>query len=145
MTPELEARITEARAIAVDKFGMDPGDVRFIVAPAHIMYATAAHGLPGMWSHWSDGKEYWIYKAQHDAGAMRIYEMVVNTEPRLALLLDSNPDITNVMVAAHVQGWVDDAVDVRLPGGTLRIEWSGEGNVTLTGPAQQVFESEWTR
>lgn len=50
-----------------------------------------------------------------------------------------------VMVAAHVQGWVDDAVDVRLPGGTLRIEWSGEGNVTLTGPAQQVFESEWTR
>lgn len=50
-----------------------------------------------------------------------------------------------VMVAAHVQGLVDDAVDVRLPGGTLRIEWPGEGAVTLTGPAQKVFESEWTR
>lgn len=104
MTPELEARIKEARSIAVDQFNMDPGDVRFIVAPSHIMYATAAHGLPGMWSHWSDGREYWIYKAQHDAGVMTIYEMVVNTEPRLALLLDSNTDITNVMVAAHVFG-----------------------------------------
>ena len=104
MTPELEARVTEARNIAIEKFNLDPGDVRFIMAPPHIMYATAAHGLPGMWSHWSDGREYWIYKAQHDAGAMRIYEMVVNTQPRLALLLDANPDITNVMVAAHVFG-----------------------------------------
>ncbi|MGE3962280.1 MAG: diaminopimelate epimerase [Dehalococcoidia bacterium] len=50
-----------------------------------------------------------------------------------------------VMVAAHVQGLVDDGVDVRLPGGTLRIEWPGQGAVTLTGPAEKVFESEWTR
>ena len=49
-----------------------------------------------------------------------------------------------VMVAAHVQGLVDDAVDVRLPGGTLRIEWPGNGNVNLTGPAVKVFESEWS-
>jgi diaminopimelate epimerase len=50
-----------------------------------------------------------------------------------------------VMVAAHVQGLVDDAVDVRLPGGTLRIEWPGDGAVTLTGPAEKVFEAEWNR
>ena len=50
-----------------------------------------------------------------------------------------------VMVAAHVQGLVDDAVHVRLPGGSLTIEWSGDGPVTLTGPAVKVFESEWTR
>ena len=49
-----------------------------------------------------------------------------------------------VMVAAHVQGLVEDAVDVRLPGGTLRIEWLGNGNVNLTGPAVKVFESEWS-
>lgn len=48
-----------------------------------------------------------------------------------------------VMVAAHVQGLVDDAVDVRLPGGTLHIEWPGQGRVNLTGPAERVFESEW--
>jgi diaminopimelate epimerase len=48
-----------------------------------------------------------------------------------------------VMVAAHVQGQVDDRVDVRLPGGTLTIEWPGQGPVHLTGPAEYVFESEW--
>lgn len=48
-----------------------------------------------------------------------------------------------VMVAAHVRGLVDDAVDVRLPGGTLHIEWPGQGRVNLTGPAVKVFESEW--
>lgn len=55
MTPELEARIKEARAIAEDKFALSPGDVRFITAPAHIIYATAAHGLPGMWRSYSFG------------------------------------------------------------------------------------------
>ncbi|MEX1022874.1 MAG: diaminopimelate epimerase [Dehalococcoidia bacterium] len=49
-----------------------------------------------------------------------------------------------VMAAAHVQGLVDDLVDVRLPGGTLRIEWDGRGQMLLTGPAEYVFESEWT-
>jgi diaminopimelate epimerase len=50
-----------------------------------------------------------------------------------------------VMVAAHLLGQVDHSVDVRLPGGVLRIDWPGEGEVVLTGPAAKVFESEWTR
>lgn len=83
---------------------MEPGDVRFIMAPASVIYATASNGLPGMWSHWSSGREYWLEKQSHDAGMSRIYEMVVNTRPYLALLHDANPDITNVMVAAHVYG-----------------------------------------
>ena len=48
-----------------------------------------------------------------------------------------------VVVAAHIRGEVDDQVDVRLPGGTLNIEWPGEGPVTLTGPVTQVFKAEW--
>jgi diaminopimelate epimerase len=47
------------------------------------------------------------------------------------------------VVAAHIRGEVDDAVEVRLPGGTLHIEWTGEGPVTLTGPVTQVFKAEW--
>jgi diaminopimelate epimerase len=47
------------------------------------------------------------------------------------------------VVVAHIRGEVDDRVDVRLPGGTLNIEWAGEGPVTLTGPATQVFKAEW--
>ena len=47
------------------------------------------------------------------------------------------------VVAARLQGKVDDAVDVWLPGGTLRIEWDGAGEVYLTGPAARVFASTW--
>jgi diaminopimelate epimerase len=48
-----------------------------------------------------------------------------------------------VVVAARELGRVGDVVDVRLPGGTLHIEWPGEGAVVLSGPVVKVFESEW--
>ncbi len=48
-----------------------------------------------------------------------------------------------VMVAARLQGLVDDVVDITLPGGTLTLEWDGKGIVYLTGPAVAVFNGEW--
>jgi diaminopimelate epimerase len=48
-----------------------------------------------------------------------------------------------VMVAARLQGMVDDTVDITLPGGTLTLAWDGEGEVFMTGPAVRVFEGEW--
>ena len=47
------------------------------------------------------------------------------------------------MVMAHVKGLVDDRVDIRQPGGLLIVEWDGEGDVDLTGPAEFVFDGEW--
>lgn len=41
------------------------------------------------------------------------------------------------------RGKLDAAVDVRLPGGSLQIQWEGEGKpVWMRGPAQFVFEGE---
>jgi diaminopimelate epimerase len=48
-----------------------------------------------------------------------------------------------IAVASRLQGLVDDRVDVTLPGGTLTIEWDGEGEVFLEGPAEEVFTGEW--
>jgi len=48
-----------------------------------------------------------------------------------------------VAVAAHLHDLVEDEVDVRLPGGTLHLEWGGEGEVFLSGPAETVFRGEW--
>ena len=48
-----------------------------------------------------------------------------------------------VIVAARLQGMVDDTVDITLPGGTLTLEWDGTGEVFMTGPAVTVFEGEW--
>ena len=104
MTPELEARIVEAEHIARDNLRMDPGEIRFVAVPASVLYDAASTGLPGHWAHWSSGREYWQMKQGHDAGMSRIYEMVVNTRPYLALLHEGNSDINNVAVAAHVMG-----------------------------------------
>lgn len=48
-----------------------------------------------------------------------------------------------VVVAARLHGRVDDAVEVRVPGGPLQLEWDGAGDVYLEGPATKVFESTW--
>ena len=47
------------------------------------------------------------------------------------------------MVAAHLHHMIEDKVEVRLPGGSLTVEWDGRGEVYLTGPAEYVFEGSW--
>ena len=48
-----------------------------------------------------------------------------------------------IAVAARLHGYVDDKVDIILPGGTLTVDWDGAGEVYLSGPAELVFEGEW--
>ncbi|MCH7812078.1 MAG: diaminopimelate epimerase [Chloroflexi bacterium] len=48
-----------------------------------------------------------------------------------------------VMVAARLAGVVDNRAEIRLPGGSLTLEWDGQGDVFLTGPAVEVFAGEW--
>lgn len=48
-----------------------------------------------------------------------------------------------VVIAARLKGLVDDRVDVMMPGGVLHVEWPGEGDVYLEGPAEEVFTGEW--
>lgn len=48
-----------------------------------------------------------------------------------------------VIVAARLAGLVDDEVTIRVPGGVLELAWDGEGDVSLSGPAVEVFEGEW--
>ncbi|MGD0765003.1 MAG: diaminopimelate epimerase [Dehalococcoidia bacterium] len=48
-----------------------------------------------------------------------------------------------MMVAARLQGLVDDVVDITLPGGTLRLEWDGKESIHMSGPAVTVFSGDW--
>ena len=48
-----------------------------------------------------------------------------------------------VTVAAHLRGLVENEVNIKLPGGILKTQWDGEGDVYLEGPAKEVFEGEW--
>jgi diaminopimelate epimerase len=38
---------------------------------------------------------------------------------------------------------VDGAMELRVPGGELKLEWDGEGDVILTGPVAEVFRGTW--
>ena len=49
-----------------------------------------------------------------------------------------------IAVAARLLGIADGRVDITLPGGTLSIDWDGEGEVYLEGPAEEIFSGEWS-
>ena len=48
-----------------------------------------------------------------------------------------------IAVAARLHDYVDDQVDIKLPGGTLSVKWDRKGSVYLTGPAELVFTGDW--
>jgi stage V sporulation protein R len=101
-----EERVAELEVLARQQ-GLDFFPVSFEVVPQDIMTEIASYGLPTRARHWSYGK---VYQHQHLYGTMgwsKIYEIVLNNDPGLAFLLDSNPEIANLLVAAHVFGHVD--------------------------------------
>ncbi|MFQ5826498.1 MAG: diaminopimelate epimerase [Dehalococcoidia bacterium] len=48
-----------------------------------------------------------------------------------------------IAVAARLHGYIENKVDITLPGGMLTLEWDGRGEVYLSGPAETVFTGEW--
>ncbi|MCG8439761.1 MAG: diaminopimelate epimerase [Pseudomonadales bacterium] len=44
------------------------------------------------------------------------------------------------VVIGQRRGWLDNAVTVHLPGGSLHIEYHGEGGIRMTGPASHVYD-----
>ncbi len=101
-----DGRLADIEALAREQ-GLDFYPTNFEVVPQDIMTEVAAYGLPTRARHWSYGK---VYQHQHLYGTMglsKIYEIVLNNDPGLAFLLDTNPDIANLLVAAHVFGHVD--------------------------------------
>ncbi|MBO4848216.1 MAG: diaminopimelate epimerase [Clostridia bacterium] len=49
---------------------------------------------------------------------------------------------TAVAAACIKSGLTDKVVSVRVPLGALRIEWDGENNIYMSGPAEKVFEGK---
>ena len=48
-----------------------------------------------------------------------------------------------IAVIAQLHGFIDNKVDIKLPGGILDVEWDGAGEVLLSGAAEIVFTGEW--
>jgi stage V sporulation protein R len=98
---ELEAGIEQIWEIA-QQFGLKPYPTHFEIVPATVMYEIGSYGMPGRFSHWTHGKAYQMQKTMYDYGLSKIYELVINTNPCHAFLLDTNTVLQNKLVAAHV-------------------------------------------
>ncbi|MDF2626774.1 MAG: SpoVR [Symbiobacteriaceae bacterium] len=88
-------------------FGLDFYEMRYEVCPADIIYTFGAYAMPTRFSHWSFGKSFHQMKTQYDYGMSKIYELVINSDPCYAFLLDSNSLLQNKLIAAHVLAHCD--------------------------------------
>src|SRR4051812_29235216 len=87
--------------------GLDPFPIHFEIVPAKVMYEIGAYGVPGRFSHWTHGKAFHQMKTMYDYGLSKIYELIINTNPAQAFLLEGNSLIQNKLVIAHVIGHSD--------------------------------------
>ncbi len=103
---ELQYAIEEITEIAVG-FGLDFYPMRYEICPSEIIYTFGAYGMPTRFSHWSFGKQFHKMKLHYDLGLSKIYELVINSDPCYAFLLDSNSLIQNKLIVAHVLAHCD--------------------------------------
>jgi stage V sporulation protein R len=102
----LEYAIGEITEIAKG-FGLDFYPMRYEICPSEIIYTFGAYGMPTRFSHWSFGKQFYKMKVHYDLGLSKIYELVINSDPCYAFLLDSNSLIQNKLIVAHVLAHCD--------------------------------------
>lgn len=103
---ELEHSIDDMTEIA-HKNGLDFYPMRYEVCPSDIIYTFGAYGMPTRFHHWSFGKSFHRLKLDYDLGMSRIYELVINSNPCYAFLLDGNTLLQNKTVCAHVLAHCD--------------------------------------
>jgi diaminopimelate epimerase len=48
-----------------------------------------------------------------------------------------------VIVAGRLRDVLGERLELAVPGGSLTLEWDGEGEVVLTGPVEEVFTGNW--
>lgn len=102
----LEYAIDEITEIAKG-FGLDFYPMRYEICPSDIIYTFGAYGMPTRFSHWSFGKSFYRMRLQYELGMSKIYELVINSNPCYAFLLDGNSLIQNKLIVAHVLGHCD--------------------------------------
>ncbi|AIQ63254.1 stage V sporulation protein R [Paenibacillus stellifer] len=102
----LERAIAEITEIAKG-FGLDFYPMRYEICPADIIYTFGAYGMPTRFGHWSFGKTFHKMKSQYDFGLSKIYELVINSNPCYAFLLDGNSLVQNKLIVAHVLAHCD--------------------------------------
>ena len=90
------------------EYGLDYYPVVFEVCDYDTINILAAQGgFPARYPHWRFGMDYDQLSKGYAYGLQKIYEMVVNTKPCYAYLLNANHWVDQKIVMAHVFGHAD--------------------------------------
>ncbi|MBT8496399.1 MAG: SpoVR family protein [Deltaproteobacteria bacterium] len=88
--------------------GLDFFPILYEVLDYKTMNEVAAYGgFPTRYPHWRFGMDYEQLSKGYEFGLQKIYEMVINTNPAYAYLLEGNSLVDQKTVMAHVCGHVD--------------------------------------
>lgn len=89
-------------------YGLDFFETRFELCDCDTLNMVAAcGGFPNRYPHWRFGMEFDQFSKGYTHGLSKIYELVINTDPCHAFLLDSNSPVAQKLVMAHVLGHSD--------------------------------------
>ena len=98
----LEQYEREISRVAAD-FGLDtyPNQIE-VISSEQMMDAYASCGLPVYYHHWSFGKQYLSIEKHYKRGQMGLaYELVINSNPCIAYLMEENTMTMQALVIAH--------------------------------------------
>ncbi len=89
-------------------YGLDFYPVQFEVCDYETINILASQGgFPSRYPHWRFGMDYDQMSKGYAYGLQKIYEMVINTDPCYAYLLNANHLVDQKNVMAHVYGHAD--------------------------------------
>ncbi|MCC8986879.1 MAG: SpoVR family protein [Candidatus Contendobacter sp.] len=89
--------------IATDHFGLDtyPNQIEIITAE-QMLDAYSSVGMPLGYKHWSYGKQFVLNEKNYRRGQMGLaYEIVINSDPCIAYLMEENTAMMQALVIAH--------------------------------------------
>jgi stage V sporulation protein R len=102
-TFELVQQYDKELARIADRFRLDtyPNQIE-IISSEQMMDAYASTGMPLMYSHWSFGKHFLHTQQNYQRGRMGLaYEIVINSNPCIAYLMEENTMTMQALVLAH--------------------------------------------
>ncbi len=93
------------RAISeiASEYGLDtyPNQIE-IISSEQMMDAYASSGMPISYNHWSYGKQFLNVQQSYNRGQMGLaYEIVINSDPCIAYLMEENTMMMQALVIAH--------------------------------------------
>jgi len=101
--PLIEKSLETVEKIGKEELGMNlyPNQVE-IISSDQMLDAYSSVGLPVMYNHWSYGKRLLRDQQAYKKGQMGLaYEIVLNTSPAIAYLMEENTMMMQLLVLAH--------------------------------------------